>query len=245
MKRIMLTIAYDGTAYFGWQKQEGMPTVEQRVMDAIGKLTGESVELIGASRTDAGVHALGNVAVFDTNATIPGERYTPALNSFLPEDIRVMASKETEAEFHPRFDAHSKRYEYHIITGPVANPLETRYAHYVREKLDVEAMKRMAEDFVGEHDFTSFCAAGAQVKSKVRTVNLAEVTEQNGHIVIAVEGDGFLYNMIRIFAGTLLAAGLHRIDAGSMPDILSAKDRSFAGPTAPACGLRLCFIRYK
>ena len=245
MKRIKLTIAYDGTAYCGWQKQEGAVTVQQKVEEAIHRLTRENAELIGASRTDAGVHALGNVAVFDTEATIPGERYTPALNSFLPDDIRIMASEETASDFHPRFDAHRKRYEYHIVTGEVCSPLDTRYAYYLRENPDVSAMNEMAAFAVGTHDFTSFCAAGAQVRSKVRTITELSVTEHDGHIVVAVEGDGFLYNMVRILVGTLLLAGLHRKMPAEMQDILEACDRTKAGPTAPANGLRLCRIWYE
>ena len=244
MKRIKLTIAYDGTAYSGWQRQEGCATVEETVADAIAKLTGDKLELIGASRTDAGVHALGNVAVFDTESPIPGEKFAFALNPYLPDDIRIMESEEVPEDFHPRFDAHSKRYEYHIITGSVCPPLLSRYAAHIRGELDVEAMNRMAQYTVGTHDFTSFCAAGAQVKSKVRTITSVTVTKEKDEIVIAVEGDGFLYNMVRILAGTLIQAGLHRFAPESMQAIIEGKDRALAGPTAPANGLRLCKIWY-
>lgn len=244
MRRIKLTIAYDGTAYCGWQRQEGCATVEETVADAIEKLTGVKPELIGASRTDAGVHALGNVAAFDTESPIPGEKFSYALNPFLPDDIRIMESEEVPEEFHPRFDAHRKRYEYHIVTGSVCTPLASRYAAHIRGELDVEAMSRMAEYAVGTHDFTSFCAAGAQVKSKVRTISAVTVTREKDEIVIAVEGDGFLYNMVRILAGTLIQAGLHRFAPESMQAIIEGKDRALAGPTAPANGLRLCKIRY-
>lgn len=244
MRRIKLTIAYDGTAYAGWQRQDGAVTVAGTVENAIRELTKETPELLGASRTDAGVHALGNVAVFDTDSPIPAERFSYALNAFLPDDIRIMESEEAPEDFHPRFDAHSKRYEYHIVTGQVCPPLAVRYAEHVRGELDIEAMNRMAQYAVGTHDFTSFCAAGAQVKSKVRTITKLSVTKEAGEIVIAVEGDGFLYNMVRILAGTLIQAGLHRITPESMQDILEGRDRSLAGPTAAARGLRLCFIRY-
>lgn len=244
MRRIKLTIAYDGTAYSGWQAQEGCATVEETVADAIGRLTGVKPELTGASRTDAGVHALGNVAAFDTESPIPGDRFSYAINAFLPEDIRIMESEEVSTEFHPRFDAHCKRYEYHIVTGNVCSPLASRYAAHIRGELDIEAMAEMARHAVGTHDFTSFCAAGAQVKSKVRTITSLTVSKENGEIVIAVEGDGFLYNMIRILAGTLIQAGLHRFKPEQMETILAGKDRSLAGPTASANGLRLCKIWY-
>ena len=244
MRRIKLTIAYDGTAYSGWQRQEGSVTVEETVADAIGKLTGVKPELIGASRTDAGVHALGNVAVFDTESPIPGEKFSYALNPILPDDIRVMESEEVPETFHPRFDAHRKRYEYHIVTGAVCSPLDIRYAAHVRGPLDIDAMNRMAQYAIGTHDFTSFCAAGAQVKTKVRTIFSITVSEQDGKIVIAVTGDGFLYNMVRILAGTLIQAGLHRFEPESMQAIIEGKDRALAGPTAPANGLRLCKIWY-
>lgn len=245
MKRIKLTIAYDGTAYCGWQKQDGAVTIQETVEKAIRRLTGAETELIGASRTDSGVHALGNVAVFDTESSIPGEKYMPALNSFLSDDIRIMASEETTPEFHPRFDAHKKQYEYHIVTGEVCSPLEVRYAYHIRESVDVKAMNEMARYAVGTYDFTSFCAAGAQVKSKVRTITDITVTEDNGHIVVAVEGDGFLYNMVRILVGTLLLAGLHRKEPADMKAIIDAMDRTKAGPTVPANGLRLCKIWYQ
>ena len=249
MRRIRLTIAYDGTEYCGWQRQEGVATIEGTVAAAITRLTGEQVELIGASRTDTGVHALGNVAAFDTLSTIPGERFMPALNSFLPEDIRVVDSAEVSTDFHPRFAAHGKQYEYRIVTGRVCSPLVTRYAAFMREELDTEAMRRMARYAVGTHDFSSFCAAGAQVQSKVRTIFRIEVEETTTddecrEIRISVEGDGFLYNMVRILVGTLLQAGLHRSTPEAMKDILEAKDRTQAGPTAPAKGLRLCKIWY-
>lgn len=245
MRRIKLTIAYDGTSYSGWQRQEGCMTVEETVAYAIEKLTGVKPELIGASRTDAGVHALGNVAVFDTDSPIPGEKFSYALNPYLPDDIRIMESDEVPETFHPRFDAHRKRYEYRIVTGGVCSPLDVRYAAHVRWPLDIDAMNRMAQYAVGTHDFTSFCAAGAQVKTKVRTISSIAVTNQGGMIVIAVTGDGFLYNMVRILAGTLIQAGLHRIEPETMQAIIEGKDRALAGPTAPANGLRLCKIWYE
>lgn len=244
MRRIRLTIAYDGTDYCGWQKQDGAPSVQETVEDAIRKLTGEPAEVIGASRTDSGVHALGQTAVFDTESPVPADRFVPALNSFLPDDIRITESEEVPESFHPRFDAHKKRYEYRIFIGNVCPPMRFRYVHHLREVPDVTAMQEAASYIVGTHDFTSFCAAGAQVKTKVRTVTSIQVEKAGDEIVIAVEGDGFLYNMIRIIAGTLVNAGLGRTKPAEIPDIITGMDRSLAGPTLPAKGLCLCKIWY-
>ncbi len=244
MRRIRLTIAYDGTDYCGWQKQDGAPSVQETVEDAIRKLTGEPAEVIGASRTDSGVHALGQTAVFDTESPVPADRFVPALNSFLPDDIRITESEEVPESFHPRFDAHRKRYEYRIFIGNVCPPTRFRYVHHLREVPDVTAMQEAASYIVGTHDFTSFCAAGAQVKTKIRTVTSIQVEKAGDEIVIAVEGDGFLYNMIRIIAGTLVNAGLGRTKPAEIPGIITGMDRSLAGPTLPAKGLCLCKIWY-
>ena len=245
MRRIALTIAYDGTAYSGWQAQNNAVTVEGTLRRALARLCGGEVVTIGASRTDAGVHALGNVAVFDTELPIPAERVATAVNSFLPEDIRVVRSWEVPSGFHPRFDAHSKRYEYRITTEPVVSPLRCRFVYGVHGELDLAAMQRGAAQFTGTHDFSSFCSAVAQSESKVRTVTRCEVYRDGAEIVIGVEGDGFLYNMIRILAGTLIAMGSGSMDPESMGDIISALDRTKAGPTAPPQGLTLMQIRYK
>ena len=244
MRRIALTIAYDGTAYSGWQAQANAVTVEGTLREAIRRLCGEEVTTIGASRTDAGVHALGNVVAFDTESPIPGENWRPALNSFLPDDIRVMRSWEADESFHPRFDAHSKRYEYRIATDEVVSPLRVRYVCGVREKLDVEQMNKAAGLFVGTHDFSAFCSAGAQVESKVRTVTKCEAYRDGSEIVIGVEGDGFLYNMVRILAGTLIDMGRGAKSAEDMAAIIASGDRTQAGPTAPPQGLTLVRIHY-
>ena len=167
MRRIAVEIAYDGTAYSGWQAQANAVTVEGTLRDAIRRLCGEEALTFGASRTDAGVHALCNVAAWDTESPIPAEKFAPALNSFLPDDIRIIRSWEAGEGFHPRFDAHSKRYEYRIACGSVVNPLRCRYVCGVRETLNVGAMQKGADGFVGTHDFSAFCSAGAQSESKV------------------------------------------------------------------------------
>ncbi len=244
MRRIKLLVAYDGTDYCGWQFQPNAKTVEGTLRQALARLLGTEPETFGASRTDAGVHALGNVVVFDTDSTIPGERFSYALNAFLPEDIRVLASEEVPSEFHPRFDCHTKRYEYRIAEGRVCLPTRCRYVHLVRSKLDVAAMDEAAKRVVGTFDFSSFCATGAQVESRVRTITSCEVYRDGKEIVIGVEGDGFLYHMVRILAGTLIRVGEHAYLPEQVTDILVSKDRTKAGPTAPARGLQLCHIQY-
>lgn len=244
MRRIALTIAYDGTAYSGWQAQENAVTVEGTLRNAIRRLSGEEVQTVGASRTDAGVHALGNVAVFDTECPIPPERWARALNTFLPDDIRVTESWEASEEFHPRFSVHSKRYEYRITEDPIVNPLRCRFVCGVRGALDVDAMQRGAEQFTGTHDYSAFCSAGAQTPTRIRTITKCEVYRDGQEIVIGVEGNAFLYNMVRILAGTLIEMGRGAIPAESMAEIIESGDRTKAGPTAPPQGLQLVRISY-
>ncbi len=250
MGRIKLTVAYDGTRYCGWQIQPRAVTVEGELREALCRLLKEPVELIGASRTDTGVHALGNVAVFDTTHPIPPEKVYLAVNAYLPEDIRVMRSEAVAPDFHPRFDCHAKCYEYRIRTGTVVSPLERLYAHHQRRSLDIDAMQQAAQAFVGTHDFSSLCSAGAQVQSKVRTITSIAVQKSAAYggdgesVVIRVIGNGFLYNMVRILAGTLIQVGCGERKAEEMPKILEAMDRQKAGPTAPAKGLCLCYIEY-
>ncbi len=252
MKRIRLIIAYDGTAYHGWQAQRNALTVEKVLSEALAGLLGEPVELTGASRTDAGVHALGNVAVFDSETKIPPEKIAFAVNRYLPEDIRVLRSEEVPKEFHPRYCDSVKTYEYTIINTPVSIPTLQRYSHHVYGKLDAAAMQEAAEFLAGTHDFSAFCSAGSQVKSKVRTVYDVKVERtllpgkiEGSRFRIRISGDGFLYNMVRIIAGTLLEVGLGQRSALSVSEALQSGDRSQAGPTAPACGLLLEGIEFK
>lgn len=245
MKRMKLTIAYDGTNYSGWQIQPGVVTVEGVLTEALQKLLKEPVVLIGASRTDAGVHALGNVAVFDTEHPIPPEKVSYAVNAYLPEDIRVTESCLVREDFHPRYDCHDKCYEYHITYGEFAIPTNRLYAYHLRKKPDVARMNEAAVHFEGSHDFTSFCSVGTPVQDKVRVIHSLRVTEQGDTVVIRVIGNGFLYNMVRIIAGTLIQVGRGEKNPGDIPAIIDACDRQKAGPTAPARGLRLCYIRYE
>lgn len=245
MKRIMLRVAYDGTNYCGWQVQPGVETIEGVLNRKLSELLGEVVEVIGASRTDSGVHALGNVAVFDTNARIPGDKMKYALNQRLPEDIRIQESMEVEADFHPRYCNSQKTYEYRILSREMELPTERLYAHYTYRKLDVEAMKRAAGYIVGEHDFKCFCSAGSQVKETVRRIYSLDVTKDGELIRIRITGSGFLYNMVRIIAGTLIQVGDGIKKPEELPAIIASLDRSMAGPTAPARGLRLVRIAYE
>lgn len=243
MKRVRLTVAYDGTCYHGWQIQDNGSTVEGELNRALSDLFGEEIEVIGASRTDSGVHALGNVAVFDTESQMAAFKMAYALNQRLPEDIRVQKSEEVPADWHPRRCESRKTYEYRIYRGEFPMPVKRLYSHFTYHALNVGKMQEAAACLVGEHDFRSFCQTGAQVESTVRTVYSVELEEQGADLVIRICGNGFLYNMVRIIAGTLLEVGQGKREPEAMLEILAARDRSAAGPTAPAKGLTL--IKYE
>ena len=243
-RRILIRIAYDGTAYSGFQAQpSGVKTVCGTIEEALSALTGEKTELTGGSRTDAGVHALDNVAVFDTVSRIPAEKFCLALNRYLPEDIRICSSVQVPGTFHPRKTACNKTYEYRFLSAPVPRPLRRLYTSYTRFPLDTEAMGRAAAYLQGTHDFTSFASIYMQASSPVRTITDVSVRREGEEIVIRVAGTGFLYNMVRIIAGTLLEVGRGRIRPEQMQEILDARDRRMAGQTAPAGGLTL--VRYE
>ena len=245
MKRIKLTVAYDGTNYHGWQVQPNAVTIEGKLNEAISELTKESIQVIGASRTDAGVHALGNVAVFDTESRIPGEKFSYALNQRLPDDIVIQQSQEDDKDFHPRYCTCEKTYEYVILNRKFPLPEYRNTAFFYYGDLDIKAMQEATKAFLGEHDFAGFCSAGAQVKTTVRTIyELTVEKKDNDMICIRVRGNGFLYNMVRIIAGTLLEVGKGNIEAKSLENRIAAADRSQAGPTAPARGLKLIRIQY-
>lgn len=207
MKRVKLTVAYDGTNYCGWQVQPNGITVQEVLNQCLSEFTGENIETIGASRTDAGVHALGNVAVFDTEMRMPGDKFSFALNQRLPEDIRIQKSEEVDADFHPRYVKSQKTYEYRILNCRFPIPTERFYSHFTYIPLDVDKMKEAASYLIGEHDFKSFCGTGAQVKTTVRTVKEIQIEKSGDRITIRITGEGFLYNMVRIIAGTLMDIG--------------------------------------
>lgn len=244
MKRIGLVVAYDGTNYSGWQVQPNGITIQGELNRHLSELLGEEIETMGASRTDAGVHAMGNVAVFDTNTRIPGEKISYALNQRLPDDIRIQLSEEVEPDFHPRYCNSEKTYEYRILNRRFPVPTERLYSYFYHYKLDVEKMRAATGFLIGRHDFASFCGAKAQVKSTVRTITAIEVEKEGDMIIIRVSGEGFLYNMVRIIAGTLIQVGNGTYPPEHVGEILAAANREAAGPTAPACGLTLMGIQF-
>ena len=243
MKRIMLKVAYDGTNYHGWQIQSNGETIEGVLNRCLSELFQEKIEVIGASRTDSGVHARENIAVFDTVSQIPPKKVANALNARLPEDIRIQDSEEVSTDFHPRKCSSRKVYEYRIYNATFSMPTERLYSYFTYVPLDVERMQEAAAYFIGTHDFKSFCSVDTQAESTVRQVDGLEVRKDGNLITIRVSGRGFLYNMVRIMAGTLMEVGRGRLEPADIARILEAKDRSAAGPTAPACGLTL--IKYE
>ena len=239
MKRVMLIVAYDGTEYHGWQVQPNARTIEGELNRCLSELLQEDIQVIGASRTDAGVHAKGNIAVFDTDARMPAEKISYALNQRLPKDIVIQKSCQVDADFHPRHCDTRKTYSYHIYRGEFPMPLRTRYSYFTYVPLDVTKMREVAAFFLGEHDFKSFCSANTQVESTVRTIEFLDVTEDDQELVITIRGNGFLYNMVRIIAGTLVDVGRGFLAVEDIPNILKACNRERAGQTLPACGLVL------
>lgn len=246
MKRIKLVVAYEGTNYCGWQIQPSGITIEGVLNKALSELLGEDIKVTGASRTDSGVHSLGNVAVFDTETRIPPEKICYALNQRLPEDIVVQSSCEVAPDFHPRHCYSEKTYEYRILNRKIPIPTLRKDTYFYYRNLDVEKMKRAAAYLVGTHDFKSFCSIHTAVEDTVRTILSCEVEKSLQDIItIRVTGTGFLYNMVRIIAGTIIQIGIGEKEPEDILEILEKKDRSAAGPTAPAHGLTMIGIVYK
>lgn len=246
MKRIKLTVAYDGTAYRGWQIQPNGITIEEVLNKALSDLLKEPVCIIGASRTDSGVHANGNIAIFDTENRMPGDKICFAVNQRLPEDIRVLDSEEVPLDWHPRKQNCIKTYEYKILNCRIDVPTKRLYAHFTYFPLDVEKMHEAAQYLIGEHDFTSFCATKHQAEETVRTLYAIDVEKGSDDIItIRLRGNGFLYNMVRIIAGTLMKVGMGMCPPEEVKTILEARDRQKAGQTAPAKGLTLMGIEYE
>lgn len=244
MKRVKLTIAYDGTNYCGWQIQNNGITIEEVINRELTRLLGEEIKVIGASRTDSGVHALGNVAVFDTETRIQAEKISFALNQKLPDDIRITNSCQVADDFHPRYCDTIKTYEYRIWNDRFPNPLVRLYSKFVYFNIDIERMEKAAAYLVGEHDFKSFCTPRTQVESTVRTVTEISFFKEGNMITMRIKGTGFLYNMVRIIMGTLLKCGMGMYEPEYVKEILDACDRAKAGPKAEACGLTLMGIEY-
>ena len=272
----MLTVAFDGTNYSGWQIQPNKETIEGVLNSELSRILNEEIKVVGASRTDSGVHAEGAVCVFDTESKIPGDKFSYAINQTLPEDIRIRNSKEVDITFHPRRVNSRKTYRYRIRHDEFPNPLDARYSYHVYTKLDIEARRKACEFIKGKHDFKSFCSVHTDVDTTVRTVydvhidvtpdkkllqmsGLMKSAGESGAmrsggesaagrirpeiIDIYVTGNGFLYNMVRIIAGTLIEVGQGKIKPEEIPAIIEACDREKAGPTAPAKGLTLIGYR--
>lgn len=245
MKRFLLLVAYDGTDFHGYQIQPEARTVEGVLNQILSEFLKEEIVTIGASRTDAGVHSYGNLAVFDSKTTIPAEKLALALNTKLPSDVRILKSFEVSSDFHPRKNVIEKTYEYHINQSEIAFPTKRLFSYHVRRKLDVGKMREAAHFIEGRHDFTSFCSAKTEKEDKVREVYEVSLREEGDDIVISVRGNGFLYNMVRIIAGTLVKVGEGKLLPSEIPVILEKKDRTLAGKTLPPEGLFLKEIRYE
>lgn len=245
MRRVKLVVAYDGSNYCGWQIQPSGITIEEMLNNALTGLLGEEIKVIGASRTDSGVHSLGNVAVFDTMTRIPPEKICYALNQRLPEDIVVQDSCEVPLDFHPRRCYSEKAYEYRILNRKLPLPTLRRYTYFYYRDLNVKKMQQGASYLVGRHDFKSFCSVKTAVEDTVREVLSCTVEKSKEEVInIRVTGTGFLYNMVRIIAGTLISVGAGEIQPEAVKEILEKRERSAAGPTAPAQGLTMLGITY-
>lgn len=245
MRNIAATLAFDGTAYHGWQVQANAVTIQRVFQDAVESVLGSRPDVTGCSRTDAGVHAAGYVCQFGVTAGIPCRGLLLALNRVLPRDIAVRECREMPAGFHARYSAVGKEYAYRLLPGPARSPFWDRYSLHFPRPLDVPAMERAARYFSGTHDFSSFCAAGGSVEDHVRTVARCAVGPEDGLLVLRVRADGFLYHMVRILAGTLLRVGRGDLPPERIPAVIDARDRSAAGPTAPARGLCLERVFYR
>lgn len=244
MKNVKLTIEYDGTNYHGWQSQNNSLAIQDIINAAVYKLTGEKVTVNGSSRTDAGVHAYGLAANFNTSSSIPSERFCYALNTMLPPDVVVVKSEEVPEEFHARFSSKGKKYRYLIHNSAFPSALLRNRAYHFSKHLDESKMQEAAKFFIGSHDFTAFMAAGSTAKTTVRTIYNVKVKREEELVTFEVEGNGFLYNMVRIMTGTLIEVGYGKIRTCDMDSIILSKNRKLAGRTAPAHGLYLLEIYY-
>ncbi|NLE25598.1 MAG: tRNA pseudouridine(38-40) synthase TruA [Clostridiaceae bacterium] len=244
MRKIKLIIEYDGSKYHGWQYQKNALSVQEVLANAIKKLTGEDIMPDGAGRTDAGVHAYGQVASFLTDSSIPAEKFTPALNTYLPNNISIIASEEAEENFHARFSAKGKHYRYIIINRPQKSALWADKAWHVREILDFDAMDKAARYFIGHHSFKAFCASGHSVKTFDRTISQSQWHREGELLIYDTKGDGFLYNMVRIMVGTMIDIGKGRYAPEIIEEAIKNEQRNSIGITAPPAGLYLMEVFY-
>ena len=245
MRNIRLTIEYDGKDFNGWQKQPTKLNIQGEIERAISTITGEEIDLIGSGRTDAGVHALGQVANFKTNSSLPIEKFAVAINSKLKKSIRIIKAEEVEERFHSRYNCKQKTYMYVIDNSEQGSAIYRNLSYHVPVKLNVDAMRKAAKYFEGEHDFKGFKASGTSSKTSIRTIYKAEVIQENNNIIIRLTGNGFLYNMVRIIAGTLVDVGLEKIQPEEISSIIESKDRTRAGKTLQAQGLFLVKVEYE
>lgn len=245
---ILLTVAYDGTNYAGWQRQNNAVTVQQKIEEALSSFFNQPIKTTASSRTDAGVHALSQQVAFEVdNLIIPPNKINKLaviINSLLPDDIAIQAAKIAESGFNPRFCAKAKTYCYQIYNDRYPNPLLNRYSALEVRTLDVQKMAESALYFTGTHNFVAFCASGSNAKTTIRTISACEVTQDKRLIKITVTGDGFLYNMVRIIAGTILYVGIGKLQPSDIPTIIASGDRTRAGKTMPPEGLTLVEVIY-
>ena len=244
MRNLKLTLSYDGTEFHGWQIQPQLPTVQGELQETLRKLFNHDVQVTGSGRTDAGVHAHGQVASVETMRKIDPDAVLRGANALLPPAIRVLAVEEVSPEFHARRSARSKTYEYRIWRNPIVSPFHSRYVYAFRYPLDEKAIDRGTTCFLGTHDFTSFCATATEVEDRTRTIYQASWTRSEPEWVFRIRGNGFLQYMVRTIAGTLIEIGQGRLDAEQIPRIFEARDRRLAGPSLPAHGLHLISVEY-
>ncbi|OQC01452.1 MAG: tRNA pseudouridine synthase A [Firmicutes bacterium ADurb.Bin099] len=244
LKNILLTIEYCGKNYSGWQRQLNGVSVQEKIEDAIEKLTGQKIGINGSGRTDAKVNALGQCANFKIDCTIPPSKFGMALNSMLPEDIRIVKSKEVDMDFHARYNATGKHYRYTILNRTAPSAIYKHTTYHMKYPLDVDKMIKAGSYFVGKQDFRGFMSAGSKIKKTVRTIYSLDITKDGDLIIIDIKGNGFLYNMVRIIAGTLTEVGRGNIPVEKIKDIIQSRDRSRCGPTLKASGLCLMEVYY-
>jgi len=244
MRSLKFTLAYDGTNYAGWQRQPSAPSIQQAIEEALAPLAGTFTGVVGAGRTDAGVHALGQAASANLEAVHTAPTLQRAMNARLPPDIRVVDTADMPLGFHARFHAIGKTYRYRMVTGGYVSPFDRWFVWHAPGQRDVAAMRRAGDRLVGRHDFASFQAVGSAVRDTVRTIHRIEIVETAGELVIEVEGDGFLRHMVRAIVGTLAEIGAGSRSPESIDDVLAARRRASAGDTAPACGLTLVSVKY-
>jgi tRNA pseudouridine38-40 synthase len=239
-----ITLAYDGTNYRGWQVQPEQPTIQGVLQECLAAMAGHPVNVVGAGRTDAGVHAHAQVAHFQLNPSIPTDGLLRGLNSLLPEDIRIREADPAPDGFHARYDARSKTYCYFLDRSRVASPFRSRFTHHYPHRLDAENMQRACKNFVGRRDFAAFCAAASEVKTTERECTVSRLSEEGNELVYEIAANGFLHHMVRNIVGTLLEVGRGKLVPDDIENLIESRDRRLSGPTAPARGLHLMRVEY-